>query len=101
MSELALFPPPRPELPEDVTDIFDALCKAAQVPNMLLVMGVCATEGKPAHYIVGMAVPTGGMIPLAVIPSGISLVQYLKYFDIMAGKVGGAELDPEFKGVRQ
>lgn len=101
MSEAVLFPPASTVLPDDVKRVFDALCHAARTPNALLVMGVCATEGKPAHYIVGMCLDETGMIPLAIIPSGLSVVQYLKYFDIMAGKVGGAELDPEFTGVRQ
>lgn len=101
MSNSALVPPPKATLPDDVTECFDAICAAAQVPNMLCVMGASTTEGKPAHYIIGMVQKGGAMIPLAIIPSGISIVQYLKYFDLMAEKVGGAELDPDFKGVRQ
>lgn len=94
-----IIPPPKP-LPADVVEIFEVLCTAAQTPDKLCVMGVRTSEGKPPHFIIGMVVASG-MIPLAIIPSGLSITQYLEYFDLMASKVGGAELDPDFKGVRQ
>ena len=98
---MAFVPPVLKDLPEDVRERFDILCHAAKQDKSLCVMPVCTAEGKPAHFVIGMVMPGGDMIPLAIIPSGMAVTQYMEYFDLMAGKVGGAELDPDFKGVRQ
>jgi hypothetical protein len=87
--------------PDDVQERFDLMCNAARHDRSLCVVGYRTADGKPAHYVVGVVLPDGNMIPLAIIPTGLSITQYLDYFDLMAGKVGGAELDPDFKGVRQ
>lgn len=97
MADLA---PPTPP-PDDVLERFDLLCDAAKRQGSLCVVGHRTSEGKPPHFVVGIVLPDGNMIPLAIIPSGLSVLQFMDYFDLMAGKVGGAELDPEFKGVRQ
>lgn len=91
------------EPPAEIKEIFITLCEAAMKPNELVLMGATTSDSSTkVHYIVGLVQDNGTtMIPLAIIPHGLSVMQHLKYYDLMAKKVGGAELDPDFKGVRQ
>ncbi len=89
-------------LPPDVIDAFDALCAASQLPHNLALMTVKTKDGFQNHYVVAVITKDNHAIPVAILPNGgLSVAEYLKYFDIMSAKVGGAEQDPDFKGVRQ
>ena len=82
-------------------EAFDALCAAAQQPHSLALMTVKTTLGNQSHFVVSVITKNNHAIPVAIIPNGgLSVGEYLKYFDTMAAQVGGAEQDPDFKGVR-
>lgn len=90
-------------LPPEVIEAFDALCTAAQHQGSLALMTVKTSIGGHSHYVIGvMTGDRSRAIPIAIIPcGGLSVGEFLKYFDTMAVQMGGAESDPEFKGVRQ
>lgn len=98
----SLFRPGSKKLPDDVIEVFDAICAAARHPHRLAVMSVKTANGKKTHYVIAVMQEDGSYaVPIAVIPSDVSVAEYLKHYDQMLTVAGGAEADPEFKGVRQ
>lgn len=101
MAESGLEPGDK-HLPPEVIEAFDALCRAAQTSSALAVMTVKTPISNQSHYVVAVITKDGAAaIPIAILPSGRSVAEYLKYFDVMAIKAGGPEADPDFTGVRQ
>lgn len=95
-------PPPPDLIPKDVEEAFELLRAALTSGHPAVLMRVRTGNGKPSHFLVAVLNSDGDLaVPVAIIPSGISVHQYLVNHDAMSAKFGGAEQDPEFKGVRQ
>lgn len=96
-----LIAPPQDKIPEEITQRFDAICAAARKQGALVCVKLQADGSTMDQYIVGMVMDGGSScIPLAIIPT-MHVTQFIQYYDGIVKKSGGAEGDPDFKGVRQ
>ncbi len=93
-----LYPAKPAPIPDDIVETFRALCAAARIDKGLAVLRVRTTEHTSIeHYVIAVVTDEHGMIPIALVPHGKSVIEYLRELDSLHLK--GAADDPQFKGV--
>lgn len=87
--------------PPDVLAAFK-LILAGIVDGTTIIMKARTADDMPHHYMIARISPDGEHVePLAMIPCGLTLLNFLQNYDAMVKTHGGPESDPDFKGVRQ
>jgi hypothetical protein len=80
-----------PAMPRSVMGAFQALTTKG---NTVVLVRLRAQEGGPFHHVVAMIEEDGSATPLAVIPAGRSMHDFLCAMDRL-----GPMTDPDFRGV--
>jgi len=88
-------------LPQDVKERFDALCAAARIPGKLAVVKATTEHYPFEHFVIGVHTDTGLFLTVGLIPSKVSVLNFLGGYDYLMGKAGGPEMDPDYQGIRQ
>lgn len=89
-----------PTTPQHVLALFESVLEGAKDGSLVL-MSARTEPGGVIHYMLAKVLDEhGNTRPVAVIPE-TTVLQFLVGYDQMYKQVGGAEVDPDFKGVRQ
>lgn len=86
--------------PKDILTVYKAIIAAAHTGQLGLSSFI--PEGGTRVYHALMLVATSGeMTPIAVLPTGMTVGRFIKFYDEWLDILGCAESDPEFTGSKQ